>query len=195
MQISPNYWTENWEQLNLSLDSPEETWKKAIIIFQDRIEGRYFNYIDQLDRETFSGFAVMALSCLLIETLQQFIEGVDSTPSGKSGEYFIQFLTKTSFNEFFDIDKARIFYKQIRCGILHQAEVEGSSLIRTDSSLSLAQFTEDRRGLIINRRSFYHKLKEVFNDYVGLLSDGSNAEIRRNFIYKMNYICRLPNLA
>ena len=131
----------------------------------------------------------MALSCLLIETLQQFFEGVDETPYNKSGEYFICFLTKTSFADQFDKIKARMFYRQIRCGILHQAEVGKSSRIRTDTNL--VEYTEDRRGLVINRRLFYHKLKEIINDYIMKLSDRTNTTLRENFITKMNFICRI----
>lgn len=80
MEISPSYRTLDWQQLNLSLDSSEEDWQEGIKMFQDRISRRYLVYIDEINRGRFSGFAVMALSCLLIETLQQFFEGVDRTP-------------------------------------------------------------------------------------------------------------------
>src|ERR1700730_16968447 len=45
----------------------------------------------------FSGFAVIATDCLLIETIQQFYEGKAETPRGKSEQYFRKFLTQTVF--------------------------------------------------------------------------------------------------
>ena len=191
MKISPNYSTRDWRILDLTLGSTEEDWRTGIEIFQDRIKGRYFDYMDQIEGGIYSGFAVMALSCLLIETLQQFFEGVARTPYGKSEEYFIRFLTETSFGEYFDRDRAKRFYKQIRCGILHQAEVETISLIRIGRNRQLVEDVGDNKGLIINRRKFYAKLKKVFDNYTARLTNSSDTEIREKFIYKMNYICRI----
>lgn len=70
----------------------------------------------------FSGFSVMALDCLLIETLQQFKKGESDTPRGCGEKYYVEFLTDTSFNEYFSEDMAKKFYKHIRNGILHQTE-------------------------------------------------------------------------
>jgi hypothetical protein len=36
-----------------------------------------------IDKQDFAGFAVHALDCLLIETLQQFREGADETRAGR----------------------------------------------------------------------------------------------------------------
>jgi hypothetical protein len=109
--------------------------------------------------------------------------------SGK--KYFIKFLTETSFCEYFDSHNAGMFYEQIRCGILHHAEIEKSSLIRADRDSPLVSYTDDREGLIINRRKFYDELKKVFDEYVASLRDPANETIRKNFIRKMDYICRV----
>lgn len=95
----------------------------------------------------------MAIDCLLIETLQQFAEGVSETPDGKSGCYFKNFLI-SYFKEDFDDEKAKMFYKQIRCGILHQAETKESSKIKTSHELPIVKFTKEKDGLIINRKNF-----------------------------------------
>lgn len=191
MRISPNYRTSNWKDLKLTLESSEEDWQKGIDILRDRIDGRFLNYMAQIDKGNFAGFAIMALACLLIETLQQFREGVGKTPRGKSKEYLVRFLTETSFGEHFDQKSAERFYTQIRCGILHQAEAEKSSRIRTDIE-PLVCCSEDGKGLVINRRKFFTKLREVFNEYLDTLKDPSKINIRDNFIRKMNYICRIP---
>lgn len=54
-------------------------WETAINIFEDRIlwNGRYFKSIDiLLDNNDLdiTGFAIMAINCLLVETLYQFKE-------------------------------------------------------------------------------------------------------------------------
>jgi hypothetical protein len=45
IKISPNYTQKDWLDLDLSKNSTEE-WNKAIEIFKDRINGRYFKQIE-----------------------------------------------------------------------------------------------------------------------------------------------------
>ncbi len=188
MRISPHYTTEDWRRIDFS---KEEGWQKAIDIFEDRIRGRFLDIIDRIQNQTYSGFAVLALDCLLIETLQQFREGVEQTPHGRSKEYFVRFLTESSFKEFFDEKKAKIFYDQIRCGILHQAEVKGSSRVIIREGTPLVSFTEDGKGLIINRRLFHSQLVKEFENYVSSLRCPTNSDLRERFRKKMEYICRV----
>jgi len=141
---------------------------------------------------SFSGFSVMALDCLLIETLQQFYEGVDETPRGESREYFQDFLTRTEFGQFFDQGIAEEFYHSIRCGILHQAEVKGDSKIWIRDGSPLVKWASDRNGLIINRNLFHRKLERVFEKYLEDLrrSNHSDTDLRDNFKRKMDFVCR-----
>jgi len=131
----------------------------------------------------------MALDCLLIETLQQFREGVHETPRWQSLQYFQRFLTETALGEYFDEGMAERFYTHIRCGILHQAEIKGSSRIRIDTP-DLVRWANDRQGLVINREKFHEKLVEVFEDYVAQLHDPDNQDLREKFKIKMDAICK-----
>jgi hypothetical protein len=185
LSISPKYTVQDWRALDFSR---EEDWQKAVDIFEDRIRGRFLNMIDYIQYELFAGFAVMALDCLLIETLQQFREGVHQTPGGHSEEYFRKFLTQTAFGEHFDEKTAECFYTHIRCGILHQTEIKGSSRIRIDTP-DLVRWTDDRRGLVINRKKFHRKLVEVFENYVAQLRDSASQGLREKFKNKMDAIC------
>lgn len=189
MRISPQFSVDAWNALTFST---EEDWQKAIFIFEDRIRGRFLKFIDLIKGCEFSGFAVLALDCLLIETLQQFREGKPDTPNRKGQEYFVCFLTKTSFGEFFTEDTARKFYNQIRCGILHQAEVKGNSLVRISQNEPLVRLTKDGEGVIVNRKSFHEQLVKEFEEYLSRLRDPSNEDERNKFKTKMDYICRVP---
>lgn len=188
MRISPQYSVDAWNALTFST---EEDWQKAMVIFEDRIRGRFLKFIDLIKDYKFSGFAVLALDCLLIETLQQFREGEKETPYRKAPEYFVRFLTETSFGEFFTEDTARKFYDQIRCGILHQAEVKGNSLVRIPQNEPLVRLTKDGKGVIVNRKSFHEQLVRVFEEYLSRLRDPSNEDQRDKFKKKMDYICRV----
>lgn len=171
--------------------STEEGWQKAIDIFEDRIRNRFLNIVDNIENLPDSGFAVMGLDCLLIETLEQTCKGAAETPPREGKSYFVDFLTQTAFQSDFDQDKAEKFYNFIRNGILHQAEIKGSSRIRTDLDLSIVQNSPDGNGLIINRRKFHRKLVRVFEDYLELLRDPANQGQRNNFRKKMDAICHV----
>src|SRR5205085_7722165 len=125
-------------------------WKKAIVIVHDRIEGRFLRMVENIEDKEFSGFAALAIDCLLIETLQQFKEGVEETPRRKVGRYFENFLRQTSFGQYFDDGAAEMFYTHFRCGILRKAEIKGSSKVWKVGDL--VQKTRERKGLIVNQR-------------------------------------------
>ena len=122
----------------------------------------------------------MAIDCLLIETLQQFIKGVSETPRGKNESYFKKFLI-SYFKEYFDDEKAKMFYRQIRCGILHQAETKENSKIKISHELPIVKFTKEKDGLIINRKKFHGKLKKAIKSYIRQLKDTTNEPLRNNF--------------
>jgi hypothetical protein len=159
-------------------------------MFVDRIETRFLEFIRLIERKEPSGFVVMALDCLLIETLEQFRNGVPETPAGKSKNYFVNFLTKQSFGSLFNQTLAERFYYQIRCGILHQAEIKGDSRIVITKSVPLVKPSK-QNGLIINRKLFHTQLVKEFNDYVSRLRkyDPPDQRLRANFKKKMDCIC------
>jgi hypothetical protein len=167
----------------------EEGWQTAIDIFEDRINARFLDIVEAIDHMPYAGFAVMALDCLLIETLEQSRKGEPETPYRKGENYFVDFLTQTDFKTDFDNPKAKKFYQHIRNGILHQAETKGSSRIRTDTDLPIIQDAPDGEGLIINRRKFHRKLKLVFKNYVAILRNPINQSERGNLQKKLDAIC------
>jgi len=183
------FWTrDDWKALDFSI---EKDWQIAIDIFEDRIRSRFLDVVEVFQTMRFSGFAVIAIDCLLIETLQQFYEGKAETPRGKSEEYFRKFLTQTSFNKFFDDEMAKRFYLQIRNGVLHQAEVKASSRVWLRKGTPLVQYAEDRNGLLIHRKKFHNQLVREFKDYVSRLrvTNPLNADLREKFKTKMDVIC------
>ncbi|MFX1475996.1 MAG: hypothetical protein ACFFCO_11050, partial [Promethearchaeota archaeon] len=184
MMISPHYNVEHWRALDFST---EDDWQKAIEIFEDRVRGRFLDIISLFEHCTYGGFAVLALDCLLIETLQQFREGLSETPRRKSENFYVSFLTETSFGSFFTTEMARMFYDQIRCGILHQAEVKGSSRVLIREGEPLVRITDNGKGLIINRKLFHEQLVKEFEDYVTQLpkDDPANMTLREKFKRKM----------
>ncbi|UCD18320.1 MAG: hypothetical protein JSV44_05255 [Candidatus Zixiibacteriota bacterium] len=187
MRISPKYSAHDWHRLTFQT---EEEWHQGVDIFQERVRERFLNPISRIEDCPYSGFAVLALDCLLIEMLQQFREGVERTPSGMSKLFFVKFLTESSFGEAFDKKKAERFYRQIRCGILHQAEIRGRSRILVDDEVPLVAYTDDQKGLLVNRRVFHRMLMQEFQSYIDELLVPGNEDLRAKFIKKMKHICK-----
>jgi len=194
MKVSPRFTSDDW----LCLDPANESdWPRALEIFGDRIEGRFLQPMRSILRDKWSGFAILALDSLLVETLQQFWEGVSRTPSKVSTQgcpqlqseaYFRAFLLGPLYQGGFSRQTARLFYKTIRCGILHQAEAEGSSRVRRRGDA--VALRPDRRGIVIHPVKFHQELERAVERYLAILTDKTQTVRRQNFWQKMNYIAR-----
>lgn len=193
MQIAPNIDSSEWQALKL--DEPNSPdWERAISILRGRIYGRYFDPTDHLmlaeeskpAHERRFGFAIVAIDCLLIETFGAFLEGLETTDRISEATFCKFLTTRQQFSSIFTESLAKQFYKQFRCGILHQAEVGGGSKVWSVGSL----VRESNGSLTINRNELHKKLKAAFEDYLTELSDPLNTVLRQNFRKKMDFICR-----
>lgn len=187
--ISPDYLREDFLALHLDLDSPEGDWRKAILIFEDRFQGRYFNPVfSLLQNENQNGFAAMALVCLLIETLFQFEEGLPVTQPGRNRESYVNFLRRELPDVFDREEKAEAFYKDIRCGILHSAQTKNGSQL-TFGKDYVAELL-DKGGIRVDVRNLAERIFEYYKNYTRCLHDSCNRYLRENFLKKMRHICR-----
>lgn len=197
IKISPKYYQKNWNDLVLKTrDSPD--WDVGIKIFEDRMEGRFLKQIDLLDKNpkrnigVFAGFAIMALDCLLIETLEQFYKGKIRTGQGMDEKAFFDFFQRSpKFKSFFDTQaKAAIFYQQIRCGLLHQAQTKKKSTIhiRSEKMLQWVNSNRIRDGIEIQRRLFHKEVCGIYSKYVENLKDRKQLNLKRKFKRKMDRI-------
>lgn len=143
----------------------------------ERFDERYFRPV--FDSSSKHGFTTMAISCLVIETLESFYRGLADT-KGQSKAMFREFFKRNrALGEFWQGDDW--FYTNIRCGILHQAETRGGWRILRRGTLL------DRQNKTINASTFLKHLRNSVNNYsVELQSD---AEIWGNFCRKMDAIC------
>jgi len=149
-----------------------------------RLHERYIAPVHVVPPDEKNGFLIMAVSCLLVETLESFWQGWESTePTKKSPGK-----SKLAFREFFKRqwrflafrDHADGFYRHVRCGILHQGETTGGWRIRRNGRL----FDED--DLIINATAFHQRLSGALGDYRDNLYDADwNSERWGNVRTKM----------
>jgi hypothetical protein len=135
-----------------------------------------------------SGFSMMAIACLLIETIDCFKEGVDDT-RGETKQSFIRFFEKEPL--FIDFkSRALDFYSNVRCGLLHQGETKKGWRINRKNDTPLLE------GKSINANLFILNLKNVIRSYAAELkaSDFNDSRIWTNTLRKMEYIlnnCKL----
>jgi len=197
--ISPRYRADDWRRLDLNSPTNPD-WMTAVDIFLDRLCGRFLTPIEAIinhpdcEIQEFSGFTIIAIDCLLIETLNQFYRGTDETV-GRHEDAFWDFFRGSRFfkNEFDTKQKAEIFYRHFRCGILHQAQTKKLSKIRIGMP-AMAQLSVPGRikeGLIIDRQKFHQALFNEINDYADKLKNPKtqkDLDLGGKFVKKMLYI-------
>ena len=149
-----------------------------------RFYGRYikpFLFPDDRYRQSYKhGFAMMASSCLLIEALESFRNGWEETPRDVGGDKVFEnyFKRENAFRQF----RRTRFYKNVRCGLLHQGEVTGG-------------FTIQRKGPLIDAKkkikaqAFVEALEKSLARYKRELWAAEwDSELWDNFRRKMRFI-------
>lgn len=144
---------------------------------QERFNERYFQPIENSSAR--HGFAMIAIGCLVIESLESFYQGKGDT-KGESREIFNSFFKRdTSFKVFASDDNW--FYINIRCGILHQAETKGGwKLLRRGPLCDINQKT-------INATIFIKELRKVVVGYAKQIE--TDEDLWNCFKTKMNFVC------
>lgn len=193
MEIAPGYTVRDWTALDLANNDPYQ-WRRAIKIFDTRLRCRFVEPADVLIaqeighvRGTF-GFAILAIDCLLVETLQRFREG--RIEKGENGRLIRTFLCDR-LRAYFGTDAGKgslsdKFYERCRCGIHHSGQTDGD--FRVLRSGPLIQVKEND-VVTVNRTIFHEALKKEFDAYLAELSDGKEGALRRNFKRNMDAIC------
>ena len=153
--------------------------KVAIAAFiVERFDERYFNPV--MNSCSKHGFTMMAVGCLVIETLESFYQGLEDTRH-KSREMFSAFFEReTSLKQFRNV---ATFYQDVRCGILHQAEVLGGWRITRRNGAPLLD--EDEKT--INTELFIRGLRAAVLEYVLQLQ--ADPELWENLKNKMKQVC------
>lgn len=169
------------------LSESDQGWSHKPDFIRQRLSERYIEPIEALNgtkelREKKHGFYIMAVSCLLIETLVSFYRGWETTEAkrnvkGKSGKAFKLFFR---VEPRFTVLRKKPFYKHVRCGILHQGETTGGwTIIRTGPLYD---------GLkAINAAKFHEALAAVIEEYAKRLAQNKN-QLRARFDKKMKAV-------
>ena len=149
----------------------------------ERFSERYIKPIKNLNPNEKHGFSIMAVSCLMIESLESFKSGFKDTKN-KSKKTFVNFLTtEPEFKDFSGYEES--FYIDIRCGILHQSEtINGWKIVRKGKLF-------DNQTKTINATRFLDKLEKTLNDYTSELKlEDWDSKKWKNLIKKLNSIIK-----
>jgi hypothetical protein len=153
--------------------------RKALADFvRERFQERYFRPVERSDSR--HGFLLMAVACLVIETLESSYQGLGDTRE-KSKKMFREFLKRDTPLKVFGRD-GDWFYEDIRCGILHQAEVRAGWRIRRDGPLL------DTTARAINASLFFAEVLHAVEVYAQNLEQ--NDECWASFRRKMQTVCK-----
>lgn len=159
--------------------------------FEDRMNGWYFNPANILLKNKHTGFPVMAIACIIVDTLAGYFKGLERDTEESD---FIEFLREkipelhtelplecqNKYPNLRKKDYAYAIYKAFRCGILHEARIKHYGAI-SEENVELIKYDAKSGWILINPRNLVAKLEEVFNEYIKNLKNGENAQLVKNF--------------
>jgi len=178
-RLSRNVTIAQYRALEKAQDRP-----KIAKFVHDRFAERYVVPLERVALASKHGFCVMAISCLMIEALESFRQGWPDTKN-KSEQAFRIFFSRPQ-NQALAVfsDHAEGFYKNIRCGIHHQAETTGGWRIRRCGPLF------DANAKTVNATEFLQNLKACLENYCKELRQADwDHRIWINLRTKMDAIC------
>jgi len=187
-------------------DRHSAEWKNAIEIVKNRFNERYFCPIDEMimherkEIRTRVGFIIMSIDCLLIETLNQFLFGIEDTNKkyyhsnpDNNFKYDSQaFRDFFNYSTYFPVFKStnglsKIFYDEIRCGLLHQAQTKTNSLINIKNSDMVRPVDKQdfKNGIEINRNLFHYALENEYKKYFLDLENSESKNLEGDYLRDM----------
>jgi len=167
----------------------EALWGKAIGVLQSRIQTRFLDSASLLRANRYAGFAILALDCLLLETIEAFRSGKRARNTGESRVACIRLLTSSvHFRQFFDDGRAGDFFTRVRNGLLHDGETRDGWLVKSAERYSLVQDL-DGGYVVVNRNKFDLALEAEFRDYLTRLSVPENTGLRLTLDRALSDLC------
>lgn len=198
-ELASNFTVARYQELRPHLTSSpptEDAWRDVINAMQRRIEERFLTPVKELARFDEEdelpyrpGFAILALDCLLIDTIQSFREGRVTTGDVSPAHSFKTFLSSQRFAEFTKKDRGE-FFQYVRNSILHNGETRKDWKIRIDTERMLERdpVTTTRT---INRQHFHRAIDQEFQDLIAVLESG-HAEARQQFLQRLDAMAGVP---
>ena len=187
-------------QAGLQVGGDPKVWGVAFDdFFITRLDLRYRNPIKMLQkggRFQGEGFSILTIQCSLIEYFESTIQGIKYrfTRNGqdlgkweysKSQEVFVEFLTnRPPFDSEFDQPLAEDFYRNVRCGLLHEARTKDGWRVRARGPNNEII---DGKGKLVFRDGFQVALDKFVDWYSNQLV--TDPAMQQAFIRKFDDLC------
>jgi hypothetical protein len=156
--------------------------QKIVDFVKQRLTERYVLPM-RVEKEKKNGFTIMAISCLMIESLESFYQGWPDS-NRRSQLAFCNFFDRNT-NFTFIRGHSDEFYKCVRCGILHQGETAKGWHIRRKGKL----FDENTKT--INAKLFHDQVEASLKAYCSLLEKSEwNSEIWKSLRNKLRNVVK-----
>jgi hypothetical protein len=184
VELASGFSIANYQTALANIESGRQIIADAI---HRRFTERYLGPITDPPSDQRHGFAMMAVACLMIEALQSFRCGwLDTSKHGEGKHAFCSFFDEHS--EFAPLrGHAGDFYKNVRCGILHQAETTNGWRIRRNK---VELLTHTPTGLIIDAKRFTDALGRALDRYRDDLKAAPwDDDLWDHLKRKMNRVC------
>jgi hypothetical protein len=172
--------------------------------FMDRITDWYIGPGSALAADWHNAFAVMAIDCLLIDTLAQFDQGEPES----NGRMFVDYV-KDKLPEFapnlpapirrptrHDLETgADVLYSGFRCGIVHEAHIPPYAAINPEPGIvryvasGHATYADGSNcpAVFVDPIRLFRKLEGVFEEYIANLLDPDPAHDRLRRMFKRKF--------
>ena len=191
LRISPKYTSDNWTALDRT-DAAH--WPKAVAIVRDRLHGRFLHFADKCLKDEFSGFVVLSIDCLLVETIQQFIEDSNADGHGrKKSSAALQGVSEriTISTRLLTLIKVRGDYYR-RYPLWPSPPSRGKEQVAHPPQAGDAAARQvGTDGYIIDVERFHTAIRDSLEDYLTLLSKPERSDLRRKLWTKMDHICNV----
>lgn len=131
------------------------------------------------------GFIVMGINCILIEFYYEMSLGYDQSSDGGAVQKAYKTVLPQLDNEINE-DVASIFYKGIRCGIIHQGQTKENTALTFEYEKIIQQ---NGPYYLCNPATLFEALKQHYKDYWSALSEKEyNDTVSVLLIKKFNMI-------
>ncbi|ABR60067.1 hypothetical protein GOD90_16820 [Sinorhizobium medicae] len=173
--IAPGKTKDDWRDFAKKLipGGDEVLWAEAFDSFLfGRLRSRYIDPITAVrdgSKWTGEGFTIVSIQCALIEFLAALRQGkkfrhenpVPPHEYKNSRDLFCDFLRRIDpFDKLFTKAKAKDFYANVRCGLLHEARTKGDWIIWASGIPAV-----DCQRKIVYRDSFQDVIERYIHDY------------------------------
>lgn len=163
--------------------------EKKIDVFEDQMRGWLLDHAHCVASNSttsgqHAGFTILALCLVYVESIACFLRG--ETSDNKSREFFDVGLTAI-FSDLSPVNLAafsREFYRQVRCGLLHQGLTRGKVAITRGTSAALAislDSTNTLQQAVIDPWLFLQHVDAHLTMYLAQLRDPEQHDVRNAF--------------